>query len=45
MFEAFVSPLWGFKIYINNDIPPLTQWATIVLPLNGHSKDRVTVPG
>ena len=35
MFKAFVPPRRGFKIYYN-DFPPLTQWATIVLPLTGH---------
>ena len=34
MFAAFVLPLRGFEIE-NNAYPPLTQWATIVLPLTG----------
>jgi hypothetical protein len=27
---------YGASKYTNNNLPPLTQWATIVLPLMGH---------
>ena len=43
--------IWCFVICVappgldnaTTSVPPLTQWATIVLPLTGHGKDKATI--